>query len=198
MAELAQRRPPAIAPTDWLKPLPPARPLGCCTAMPAPRGHWPPPSGASRSPRSACRAVVAGARATLWLGPDEYLLLDSRGPRRRRGTAHRTRRRRKASSARSPPCRTPWSMSATANSRSRSAGPHAATISERGCPLDLDLRAFPVGMCTRTVFAKADIVLWRTGQETFHFEAWRSFAAYVSGLLAEIAREFYGDIQPPA
>ena len=66
------------------------------------------------------------------------------------------------------------------------------------CPLDLDLRAFPVGMCTRTVLAKADIVLWRTGQDTFHLEVWRSFAAYVSGLLGEIAREFYGDIQPPA
>jgi len=30
------------------------------------------------------------------------------------------------------------------------------------CPLDLDVRAFAVGMCTRTVFAKAEIVLWRT------------------------------------
>jgi len=50
-------------------------------------------------------------------------------------------------------------------------------------------------MCTRTVLAKADIVLWRTGQTTFHLEAWRSFAAYVSGLLAN-RHEFYGDIQP--
>ena len=62
----------------------------------------------------------------------------------------------------------------------------------------LGLAEFPVGMCTRTAFAKADIVLWRTGQSTFHLEVWRSFAAYVSGLHGEIAREFYGDIQPPA
>ena len=60
-----------------------------------------------------------------------------------------------------------------------------------GCPLDLDLAEFPVGMCTRTVFAKADIVLWRTRADAFHLEVWRSFAGYVAGLLAEIATEFY-------
>jgi sarcosine oxidase subunit gamma len=47
-------------------------------------------------------------------------------------------------------------------------------------------------MCTRTVFAKADIVLWRTQENAFHVEVWRSFAGYVTGLLREIAVEFYG------
>jgi sarcosine oxidase subunit gamma len=55
----------------------------------------------------------------------------------------------------------------------------------------LDLSAFPVGMCTRTVFAKADIVLWRTTETVFHVEVWRSFAGYVTGLMSEIAAEFY-------
>ena len=69
-------------------------------------------------------------------------------------------------------------------------GPHAATILSGGCPLDLDLGEFPVGMCTRTVFAKADIVLWRTRGDAFHLEVWRSFSGYVTALLCEIAREF--------
>jgi sarcosine oxidase subunit gamma len=47
-------------------------------------------------------------------------------------------------------------------------------------------------MCTRTVFSKADILLWRTAEEAFHIEVWRSFAGYVTGLLREIAVEFYG------
>jgi sarcosine oxidase subunit gamma len=47
-------------------------------------------------------------------------------------------------------------------------------------------------MCTRTVFAKADIVLWRTREDAFHVEVWRSFAGYVIGSLREIAMEFYG------
>ncbi len=57
------------------------------------------------------------------------------------------------------------------------AGPHAATILSGACPLDLDIAQFPVGMCTRTVLAKADITLW--------------FAGYVTGVLTEIAVEFY-------
>jgi sarcosine oxidase subunit gamma len=44
-------------------------------------------------------------------------------------------------------------------------------------------------MCTRTVFAKAEIVLWRTSAEVFHLEVWRSFATYVVELLREIDRE---------
>jgi sarcosine oxidase subunit gamma len=51
----------------------------------------------------------------------------------------------------------------------------------------LDLGEFPVGMCTRTVLAKADIVLWRTREDAFHLEVWRSFSGYVIGLLSEIA-----------
>ncbi|MDE2261370.1 MAG: sarcosine oxidase subunit gamma, partial [Gammaproteobacteria bacterium] len=48
---------------------------------------------------------------------------------------------------------------------------------------------FPVDMCTRTVFAKAQIVLWRTGPETFRVETGRSFAPYVTKILALAARE---------
>jgi sarcosine oxidase subunit gamma len=49
--------------------------------------------------------------------------------------------------------------------------------------LDLGLSAFPIGMCTRTLFGKAEIVLWRTGEAQFHIEVWRSFAGYVWGVL---------------
>jgi sarcosine oxidase, subunit gamma len=42
------------------------------------------------------------------------------------------------------------------------------------------------------VLGKADIVLWRTGTDTFHVEVWRSFADYVSRFLAEAARELAG------
>jgi sarcosine oxidase subunit gamma len=45
-------------------------------------------------------------------------------------------------------------------------------------------------MCTRTVLAKAEIVLWRTAAQSFHVEAWRSFLPYVWAFLAEAAREF--------
>jgi sarcosine oxidase subunit gamma len=69
-------------------------------------------------------------------------------------------------------------------------GPHAAAMLNAGCPLDLDEPAFPIGMATRTMFMKADIVLWRTGTESFHIEVWRSFAPYVWSLLEVIGQEY--------
>src|SRR5271156_5072500 len=67
-------------------------------------------------------------------------------------------------------------------------GPAAARALNAGCPLDLDLAAFPVGMATRTLYDKAEIVLWRRAQTTFHVEVWRSFAPHVAASLAEAAR----------
>ena len=58
-----------------------------------------------------------------------------------------------------------------------------------GCPLDLDPEHFPVGMCTRTVLAKSEIVLWRRGPALFHIEVWRSFAVYVTAFLGQAARD---------
>lgn len=46
-------------------------------------------------------------------------------------------------------------------------GRHAEALLALGCPLDMQLRAFPVGMVTRTVFAKFDLLLWRTGPANF-------------------------------
>jgi len=67
-------------------------------------------------------------------------------------------------------------------------GPQATTLLAAGCPLDLDASAFPVGMCTRTMLAKAEVVLWRTDPQVFRLEVWRSFVAYVSQFLGEAAR----------
>jgi sarcosine oxidase subunit gamma len=194
MAELAQRRPPAIASTDWLKLLPPAG-RWILHGGPAARALAAPLWGAAFSVE-ACRAVASGSRATLWLGPDEYLLLDRDPVDGAQGESHAA----VAQSLEHALAAEPHALVDVSHRQFalEISGPHAVTILSGACPLDLDVRAFPVGMCTRTVLAKADIVLWRTDQSTFHLEAWRSFAAYVSGLLGEIAREFYGDIQPAA
>ena len=68
------------------------------------------------------------------------------------------------------------------------AGPAAARALNAGCPLDLDLAAFPLGMATRTLYDKAEIVLWRRAERKFHIEVWRSFAPHVAASLAEAAR----------
>lgn len=50
-------------------------------------------------------------------------------------------------------------------------------------PLDMRERSFPVGMVTRTLFGKADGMVWRTSENTFHLEAWRSFGPYMSSMM---------------
>jgi sarcosine oxidase, subunit gamma len=130
-----------------------------------------------------CRAETNGGRATLWLGPDEHLLLQASRelalPIADLETALVTH----------PHCLVDVSHRQVAL---EIFGPHAAAILSGACPLDLDAREFPVQMCTRTVLAKAEIVLWRTAPDAFHLEIWRSFQPYVQALLSEIGREFSG------
>ena len=66
------------------------------------------------------------------------------------------------------------------------AGEGGATLLNAGNPLDLSAAAFPAGRCTRTVFGKAEIVLWRPdAAPTWRLEVWRSFAGYVARYITQ-------------
>jgi sarcosine oxidase subunit gamma len=131
--------------------------------------------------QTPCRASQTGSRAVLWHGPDEYLLLAADAD------AHTLQAALNETLA-------PTAHSLVDVSHRQMAlqldAPQAADILNSGCPLDLDLAAFPVRMCTRTLLAKADIVLWRTAPNTFHIEVWRSFADYVARFLNTAASEY--------
>ncbi|MCB8875773.1 sarcosine oxidase subunit gamma [Acidisoma silvae] len=133
-------------------------------------------------PQEACRAAISGSRAALWLGPDEWLLLlmlpsDTDAVIAAAAT----------SLAGQPHSLVDISERQYALGLS---GRQAATVLAGGNPLDFDLRAFPVGMCTRTVMGKAELAIWRTEPDRFHIEVWRSFAPYIRGFLREHMREF--------
>ena len=118
-------------------------------------------------PSIPCRAANAGDHAALWLGPDEWLLI---------------------APVAAPPPRVEGREAYLVDVTHRNAGlivkgPRAGEGLNASCPLDLDERAFPVGMCTRTLFAKAEIILWRQNPDIFRIEVWRSFVPYVIGLL---------------
>ncbi len=117
-------------------------------------------------------------RAALWLGPEEWLLIADGADAADigamlesvlEGTAH--------------------SLVDVSHRQIGliASGPAAARVLNAGCPLDLDLKAFPVGFATRTLFDKVEIVLWRRAEASFHIEAWRSFAPYLAGSLVEAA-----------
>jgi sarcosine oxidase subunit gamma len=180
MAELAaRRRTPAVAATAGLRLLPPsarfilradARAISVAGAA----------IGIDVDP-APCRASQGETCAALWLGPDEYLLL-----------AAAVEARALAFSLDDVMQGEQHSLVEVSHRQTalEISGPRAAEILNSGCPLDLDLTAFPIGMCTRTVFAKAEIVLWRTAADVFHLEVWRSFTAYVARFLSEVAREY--------
>ena len=172
----AARTPPVINESPWLRSVPAA----CRWVL---RGGEDVRAAAAAAlgfsvPAQACRAAVAGERTALWLGPDEWLLI---APPEQSGLA--TRLERALSS---------WPHSLVDVSHRQVAlvvhGAAAATLLASGCPLNLEAAAFPVGMCTRTLLAKAEVLLWRLGASEFRIEVWRSFAPYVSQYLAEAAR----------
>jgi sarcosine oxidase subunit gamma len=131
-------------------------------------------------PESACRATQAGSRAALWLGPDEHLLLAPDGEGARIEAAVSQALDGHAYSLVDVSHRQVGILVQ---------GSRAEWLLGSQCPLPLDLRGFPVGTCTRTIFSKAEIVLWRTAPEVFHLEVWRSFSTYVVELLRVVDRE---------
>ena len=127
-------------------------------------------------PLQPCRAAEAGPHAALWLGPDEWLLIapPDAGDAVSRAMADRL--------GSVPHALVEVSDRQVAVSVS---GADAELVLSAGCPLDLDITAFPVAACTRTVLGKTEIVLWRRTQDSFHLEVGRSFAAYLAAFLEE-------------
>ena len=127
-------------------------------------------------PETPKTAAQTGSRTAIWLGPDEWLVIDEpevdlmpslasvKAPHSAVDVSHR-------------------------NQAIMVAGPNVEATLNAGCPLDLSEAAFPLGAATRTVLGKAEIVLWRTDAKTFRVECWRSFADYCFTLLASGARD---------
>lgn len=130
-------------------------------------------------PTRPCSTAQAGGRGAIWLGPDEWLLIaDSEDPRDIADAL--------ACALSSEP-HSLVDVSHRQVGLSLTGGGSRRLLSA-GCPLDLRSKAFPPGRAMRTVFAKAEIVVWRQAEERFRIEVWRSFADYVLALLSEAAR----------
>ncbi|MEM7302394.1 MAG: sarcosine oxidase subunit gamma family protein [Pseudomonadota bacterium] len=127
-------------------------------------------------PKKANQSASTESRHALWLGPDEWLILDF-------------------ASSDNPIVPEPDDSKYSAvdvthrNVAINVEGASAEAVLAAGCPRDLRVAAFPVGSCCRTVFGKAEIILWRRDETTFHVECWRSYANYVWGFLADAAND---------
>lgn len=121
-------------------------------------------------------SAYANGRTALWLGPDEWLVIDEG-----------------ESGLMTAAANSGVLHSATDVSHRNTAilvsGPGAAEAINAGCSQDLSLDVFPIGACSRTLFGKVEIVLLRTAEDAFRVEVWRSFSGYAFVLLAEGARD---------
>lgn len=123
-----------------------------------------------------CRAVITRQRTALWLGPDEWLVL---APDNDQVLLQQL---------------VPVAASIVDVSHGFAGidvvGPRAAWCINAFNALDLDVSVFPVTACARTVFGKAQIVLWRVAVDWFRIDTARSFAPYVWAGLEAARREF--------
>jgi sarcosine oxidase subunit gamma len=134
-------------------------------------------------PEALNTAATNGARTAFKLGPDEWLLLGPVGEEAN------------ICASIEAAVQEPHSLVDVSHRNVGIVvdGALAADMVNVGVMLNLDAAAFPVGMATRTVFAKTEIVLWRKGTTSFHVEVWRSFAPYLHGQLVEASLEYVKD-----
>jgi sarcosine oxidase subunit gamma len=130
-------------------------------------------------PLQPLRGASDSLRAALWLGPDEWLLIAE-------DAEPEIGAKLEAALTGVPHALVDVSHRQCAIEIS---GAGAARLLNAGVPLDLDLAAFPVGMVARTLFLKAEIVLWRCEAERFRLETARSFGPYVAAALDASARD---------
>lgn len=126
------------------------------------------PAAAFALPLPGPLSAAAGA---LWLGPEEWLLLAEPG---------------------TPPPLAPGASVVEVSAGFAAlelAGPEAPLLLNEGCPLDLADAAFPPGRCTRSLFGKVEIILWRREAGRWRVEVARSLAPHLLALLHEAAAE---------
>ncbi|MGH3876884.1 MAG: sarcosine oxidase subunit gamma [Actinophytocola sp.] len=126
------------------------------------------------------RVAMAGERAILWLGPDEYLAVAPAGDRVAELTAE---------SAESV-------VDVSANRTTiELSGPHARDLLEHGMSIDLHPRAFGPGQCAQTLLARAQVILRQVDshpdstEPTYHVLVRGSFAPYLADWLVDASKE---------
>lgn len=127
-------------------------------------------------PDSPKTSISNGERTAMWLGPDEWLIVDSLN-----SDLHEL-----------PDNLAGILCSAVDISHRNTAiilsGKGATDVLNSGCPQNLSIEAFPVGACSRTILGKSEIILLRTANHSFQVECWRSFADYVWKYLVDGAK----------
>jgi sarcosine oxidase subunit gamma len=114
-------------------------------------------------------------RLVIWLGPDEWLVVDAGEPsaieRQLAGTT------------------APFGGTVVDVSGHRTLlelqGPRVRELLAAGTSVDLHPRAFPVGMAVQTLLARVDVIIGRGAPGTWHVAVRASFARYLADWLKD-------------
>lgn len=117
-------------------------------------------------------------RSALWLGPDEWLIVDE---------ADDVATKIMADLAATGAVHSAVDVSHR-NTAIMVTGEGAEATLAAGCPQDLRLAQFPVDTASRTVLGKIEVIVWRLSEDMFRVECWRSFSDYAFTFLADAAR----------
>jgi sarcosine oxidase, subunit gamma len=135
-------------------------------------------------PARANTFTSVDAHRCLWLGPDEWLLTSDATPGERL-------------EASLVPALAAYPASIVDVSAAYAAlglcGQHARDVLAKACPLDFHPRAFRVGQCAQSVFARTHaLVALEDERPRFRLLVRRSFAAYLADWLLDAMREYRG------
>lgn len=133
------------------------------------------------------RATTRATTVTLWLGPDEWLIVVGGGGEEPESDAS-------AFCARLDAAFRGHFVTVTDVSDAwcvlRLAGPAATEVLAKGCGLDIHARALPPGKVARSLLAKADVILHRLKPDAFEIYVARSYADYLWRWLEDAGAEY--------
>ncbi|MFM0327209.1 sarcosine oxidase subunit gamma [Caballeronia glebae] len=132
-------------------------------------------------PKQPGGRTLAGQRAVLWMGPDEWLIQSTQdiavdlehGLREALADQH-------------------YAVVDVSSGYTivDIVGTDVRAVLASGCPLDLHPRVFGNGQCAQTHFFKAGITLCRDGDDRFQLIVRRSFAEYCCLMLLDAAQPY--------
>ncbi|HEX2825686.1 MAG TPA: sarcosine oxidase subunit gamma family protein [Burkholderiales bacterium] len=127
--------------------------------------------------------AVGSSTRVLWLGPDEWLVVENVTPTRiprNPGQSH---------------------ITATDVSHGRAAlrlrGAHVRDALVKGCALDLDPRVFPAGRCAQTAIGRISVILDHVEPDVIDVYCSRSYAGSFWHWIAHASAEYRYTIAPP-
>lgn len=144
---------------------------------------------------------TAGDSAALWQSPDEFLLVTEDAVEVPPGldgssdgalptiSTHPLTVRLAAALAQSRQPGQVVDLSANRTTLEIS-GPRSRDVLEKGCPMDLHPRAFPVNTAVSATFGPVQVMLWRTHPDTWRLMPRSSFAQFVAQWLLDAMTEF--------